>query len=852
MRSPARHLAFVTVALLLLWVGTNSPPGPSPKNTGKKLPEPNDWFLIQRAWPHADIPQAAWRAARDQAQALQNQALPDAGTWQPAGPTNVGGRIADVCAHPTEPTTCYAGAAAGGVFKTTDGGLSWFPTFDDQATLSIGSIAIDPVDPEVVYVGTGEPNGGGGSVTYGGTGVYKSENGGVTWNAAGLEETRAIGRVRVAPSDPSRIYVAALGALFSTGPDRGVYRSTDAGSSWDRVLASTDSTGAVDIAVHPQNPDIVYAALWERIRRPHYRHYGGPSSGVYRSTDGGDSWEELTAGLPAGPVGRIGLALSPSDPDILYAIYADPDPGAFLGVFRSDNGGDTFVQTQDGALGGVYATYGWWFGNIRVHPTDPNLVFVLGLDFYRSTNGGQSWQNAGSSMHVDHHGLDFAAGGSLIYEGNDGGMYLSANGGTAWNKLPNLPLTQFYTVEVDHQFPERRYGGTQDNGTNRTLTGGLDDWQHILGGDGFHCQVDPTNNNYVYAEWQWGGLNRSVNGGASFSFAGSGLFGRTNWSMPVMLDPHDPTRLYAGTDRVFRSTNRAQSWSAISPDLTDGDGGGNAPFGTVTTVAASPVDADVLWAGTDDGNVWVSTVGGAQWTQVDGALPDRWITRVVPDPVAAQTAYVTISGFRWDEPLPHVFRTTDAGQTWMAIAANLPEAPVNDLVIDPAQPATLIVATDFGVYATTNLGSSWAPLGIGLPNVVVTDLELHVPSRTLVAATFGRSMWTYDLDATAAVATPPSSSTAHFARLRRIYPNPLAAGPLGIDIDAPADQPVTVKVYTVGGRAVANLTPAGVTGRRTLRWDGRDAAGRRLAAGVYLVNLRGAGVNQTRRLHVIH
>src|SRR5688572_16722267 len=430
---------------------------------------PSDWFLRQRAWPQQDIDPAARLAAYEQARALQSMARGGpSGLWDPVGPTNVGGRIADLVCHPTNLNIIYAGSASGGVFKTTDAGATWIPLFDDESTLSIGSVAIDPSNPETIWVGTGEPNGGGGSVTYGGTGVFRSTNGGTTWTNMGLAATRYIGRVLVDPQDGNTVFVAALGSQWSPDSDRGVYRTTDAGSSWQRVLASTDSTGAVDLAIHPTNPNIVYAALWERSRAAHFLDYGGPTSGIFRSTNGGDTWNELTTGLPSGDRGRIGITLCESAPATLYAIYAESNPGAFEGVFKSTNGGDSWVQTNDSALASMYSTFGWWFGNIRVAPNDPNRVYALGLDFYRTTNGGSSWSFAGGSMHVDHHALDFAAD-ARIYEGNDGGVYRSTTG-TSWTKLPNLPVNQFYAVEVNEQNPAQRYGGLQDNGTHRTLS----------------------------------------------------------------------------------------------------------------------------------------------------------------------------------------------------------------------------------------------------------------------------------------------------------------------------------------------------------------------------------------------
>jgi photosystem II stability/assembly factor-like uncharacterized protein len=851
------------LALILVAVGPEPLPTPSSPplapSSDRDAEErearrfPNDWFLLQRAWPHDDIRQASRLAAWQAARALQDAADAPAAraSWTFAGPTNVGGRIADVACHPVSSSVCWVGAAEGGVLKTTDGGTTWIPQMDFESSLSIGDLAVDPTNPDILYVGTGEPNGGGGSVTYGGTGVFKSTDGGSTWTNVGLPDSRYIGRVVVDPSNPSRVFVAVVGSLFSKNAERGVYRSTDAGANWSHVLALNDSTGAVDVVVHPTNSNLVYAATWERTRRPDNIYYGGDGCGIYRSLNGGDTWTELTSGLPTGPtVGRIGLAIAPSSPDILYAIYAEADPGAFMGLYKTTNGGTSWTRTTDAALSDVYASYGWWFGQVRVSPSNPNTVFAVGYDLYRSTNGGGSWSNVGLSMHVDHHGLDFAPSGA-IYEGNDGGMYKSTNGGTSWAMLPNLPVTQFYAIDVDQSLPQRLYGGAQDNGTSRTLTGALDDWGFLLGGDGFTPLVDPVNNAYVYAEFQYGGLYRSTNGGSTFLPAG-GISGRINWSMPVVFDPSNPATVYCASERVYRSTNRAASFSAISPDLSNGPGGGNRVFGTVTTIAVAPTNSAVIWAGTDDSNVWVTTNSGTSWTEVSAALPARWVTRVAVDPTAANVSYVTISGFRWDEPLPHVFRSTSWGATWSDISANLPEAPVNDLVVDPQSTSTLYVATDFGVYRSTDVGGSWSAFGSGLPNVVVSDLRLHAPTHTLVAGTYGRSMWKLDLTQATAAPVWAALGAEGGPQLHAVAPNPASAGPVAIRFTLPREADVSLRIVDVAGRVVATVAE----GRRgagdtTLRWDRRDASGAPAVAGVYFVRLEADGVVRTTKLTLV-
>jgi photosystem II stability/assembly factor-like uncharacterized protein len=713
--------------------------------------EPNRWFHAERAYPFGTIPRDLWRAAQAEAAAMRQLAPPGTASWTPRGPTNVGGRITDIAVHPLDEDIVYVGAAEGGVLRSTDGGSNWTPLFDEQPMLSIGAIAIDPNDPNVIYAGTGEVNPGGGSVAYGGAGLFRSDDAGDTWQFIGLEDSGSIGRIRIDPTDPDRIFVAVMGYLWETGPDRGVYRTTDGGDTWQRVHFVDDETGCVDLIMRPDDPDVLYAATWERLRQPEFYDYGGPGCAVYRSLNGGDTWTLVGGGLPAPSAngGRIGLSLCVAQPDVMNVVYADRI-GFFDGLYRSTNGGFTWSQTNDGDLSGAFASYGWWFGNVRTHPIDPDVIFLLGLNFYRSSNGGSSYQEVSDGMHVDHHGLEFGPGPSpVIYEGNDGGVYRSTNGGSEWNKLPDLPVTQAYRIALDASNPNALYLGAQDNGTQRTLTGDLDHWEHIFGGDGFQPLVHPENPDLIWALSQYGGLGHSSNGGNSFSGASSGIGGpdRHNWNSPLIQDPTDPDRRYFGTNILYRSVTTT-SWEAISPDLTGGEHAGNngQVNGTLTTAAVSPLDGDVIWTGSDDGVVHVTENGGDTWLDVSAMLPVRWITSVRADPFALETAYVTISGFRWSEPLQHVFMTTDLGQTWEPIAGNLPEAPVNDLLADPARPGRLFVGTDVGAYETRDGGAAWMPLGTGLPNVVVSSLALDAANEELFAGTYGRSVFSIDIE----------------------------------------------------------------------------------------------------------
>jgi photosystem II stability/assembly factor-like uncharacterized protein len=812
---------------------------------------PNPWFYLERAYPQGKIPREEWHRAQLEARAMREaeirkeEQLIMSTSWVAVGPTNIGGRITDIAVDPTEDDIVYAGAAEGGVLRSMDAGATWTPLFDDQSTLSIGTLAIDPADPTVIYAGTGEVNPGGGSVAYGGTGVFVSKNRGDTWASIGLENTGSVGRIRIDPLDPDRIFVAAMGHLWETGPDRGIYRTTDGGETWERVLFISDSTGCVDLIMRPDNPEVLFAAMWERIRRPEHYRYGGATCGIYKTTDGGGSWSLVEGGLPApaSDIGRIGLSLCTSQPDVMHAIYAD-DIGYFHSLYRSTDGGATWSRTNDGALESVFASYGWWFGNVRTHPINPDIIYVLGLDFWRSTNGGASYHDATGGMHVDHHGLDFGCGANpVIYEGNDGGVYVSSNTGSIWTKLYDLPVTQVYRVALDPNNANALYGGTQDNGTVRTLTGGTGDWEVIFWGDGFQALVHPLDSDKIWAQYQYGNVYYSDDGGYGWYTATGGISGsdRNNWNSPLIQDPTDNNQRYFGTNRLYQSTT-ATDWTVMSPDLTGGphlDRPGQVR-GTLTTLAVSPLDGDVIWTGSDDGHVHVTTNGGSAWNDVSAGLPDRWITSVRSDPFSRETAYVTISGFRWAEPLPHVYRTTDLGNSWTAIASGLPEAPVNDFLADPADSGRYYVATDVGVYQSIDAGATWSMLGSDLPNVVVNSLAFNPTDRVLYAGTYGRSFFSYDVGSLAAVRDLVPESSASIGRMLAPHPNP-AKGATRIAWEISKRAPVRIEVYSVAGRLVWETEVEASAGPGSIRWDGVDTIGRDIAPGTYFVRVNAGG-----------
>jgi photosystem II stability/assembly factor-like uncharacterized protein len=588
------------------------------------------------------------------------------------------------------------------------------------------------------------------------------------------------------------------------------------------------------VVIDPEHPDTLYAAMWERIRRPNRRSYGGATSGIYRSYDGGETWQELTGGLPSLPAdkGRIGIDLCASSPEVIYAVYADK-VGYFKGIYRSSDHGDSWVKKDNGIDQYAFASYGWWFGRIKVDPGDPDIAYLIAFGLHRTLNGGNQWQEIWDwNVHVDQHVLAIDPDNhSILYLGNDGGFYKSVSMGNSWSRNPSLPITQFYTVEVAEQNPQKIFAGAQDNGTVRTVNGSLNNWQEVLGGDGMTVLVDPVNNNYAYAEFQYGGLRRSTNGGSSFITAMSGINAsdRFNWHAPYTLDPSNPATLYFGTHRLYRSEDHAVSWAPVSGDLTNGDEPGNLAYNTLTTVSVSPLNGNVIYTGSDDGNVYCSVDGALTWVKRSENLPDRWVTCVTADPLMESRVYVTFSGYRWGEYLSHVYRSDDYGETWQDIASGLPELPVNKLVVDPSDTGYLYLATDAGVYYSENDGLSWSPLSNGMPLVVVTDLRLHNPSRTLYAATYGRGVYSLDLD----VLTASKEDVSRDEISVQCFPNPFSEN-LTIQWKGLQGEGA-VFIKNMKGVTVAKLYSGKWSKTDHLIWDGRGYNGQKQPAGTYLV-----------------
>lgn len=791
---------YVISALLILGVSfvifkfdSIKPNVGSQEGTSKKVQlAPGEYMAYQRMYPYDEIKQENYLQAVEQANLFRDASVFWDYLWEFAGPTNIGGRITDIEMHPDSPETIYLGAATGGVWKSTNNGASWEYKFEGVDLISIGDIAIDPNNEDVIYAGTGEANSS--SFSFLGNGIYKSNDAGESWEHSGLELSAYIGRIIVDYNNSNRVYVAVCGNLFTPSEERGIYRSLDAGENWSRILFVNDTVAAIDLVQHPVNPDILYAAMWERTRGLEYRHSFGEGTGIWKSVDGGDTWTEMTVGLPSGNIGRPGLAISKSNPNVLYVFY--DLPYSQVGVYKTQDGGDSWTQTNDGQLGGMNSSFGWYFGQVRVHPQDENMVWVMGVQTFRTSNGGDSWQeNTGWPVHVDNHAMYFDETSNRILLGNDGGLYSTINNGGSWAKINNLPFTQFYAIDIDYQNPDRLVGGTQDNNTIMTNTGGLDDWSPILGGDGMYCLIDHSNPDIVYAEYQWGNLYKSTNGGNDMEYIGWAWNNdRVNWSAPLAMDPVNPNILYFGTYRVYKSINGGLSWSDVSGDITKGI---NQYFHTITTIAVSPINNNIVIAGTGDGLIHISTDAGASWENITNGIPDRWVTHVVADPIDENTIYATISGFRWDEQLPHVYKSTNLGQTWQNISSDLPELPVNDIVLDPAVSGNIYIGTDAGVFFTNNSGQEWFMLSNGLPNVAVTAMKIHHPSRSLVIGTYGVSMYRLNLDDIVSVDNGLSSQSDDI----KVFPNPFSNN---ISFKGNIQKDMIIKVYNTAGILILN------------------------------------------------
>lgn len=694
--------------------------------------------------------------------------------WRQIGPASQGGRVTDIEALPSRPSTIYVGTASGGVFKSVNHGTTWASVFDEQATLSIGDIAVSRSHPDHVWVGTGEANNRNSSPW--GEGVYRSTDGGVTWQLMGLEETRHIGKVLIHPTNPNVVWVGALGHLFGPNRERGIYKTEDGGASWDKVFEIDENTGVVDMEMDPSDPATIYAAAYQRQRRAYGFNGGGPGGGLYKSSDGGESWTELTNGLPEGNKGRIGIDVSQENPNIVMAIVEAEDGG----IFRSEDRGESWTKVN------ALNPRPMYYSAMYMDPNDDEHVYVLGTYMHRSRDGGQTFEQVefdepgsyGIGVHVDNHTLWIdPADSDHVMLGNDGGVYFSFDGGDRWTMANNLPIGQFYDIAFDMAEPYNVYGGLQDNqsvygpSTTRSIKGILNQhWVVSDFGDGMVQAADPEDARYVYTSSQGGALIRHDPRTGDrkvikpFPTDTAETY-RYYWTAPFTLSPHDPATIHLGGNRLFTTRNRGMSWTA-SPDLTrqlDPDSipimgvlsdsttlsrnDGVSGYGHITKISESPVVPDVLWVGTDDGLVQVSLDGGRNWNEVGENVPGldapMFVGHVEASSAAADRAYVAFDG-HWDDDYdPHLFVTDDLGQSWRRVTNGL-EGSVRVIREHPDNEDALFAGTDEGVFFSLDRGSSWTRLNNNMPRVPIHDLEIHPRDNDLIAGTHGRSIWILD------------------------------------------------------------------------------------------------------------
>ncbi len=688
------------------------------------------------------------------------------------GPAVTSGRVADIAVAPSDPSTYYVAAASGGVWKTVNSGVTWTPVFDGEGSYSIGCLAIDPNNPSVVWVGTGENNGQR-SVSYG-DGVYKSEDGGKSWQNVGLKTSEHIGRIRIDPRDSRVVYVAAQGPLWSAGGERGLYKTTDGGKTWKAILTISENTGVADLEMDPGNPDLLIASAHQRRRHVWTQIGGGPESALYRSTDAGTTWKKIESGLPKEEMGRIGLAIAPSDPDTVYAIVEAANKAG--GLFRSTDRGVTWEKRGDHVTSGLYYT------RITVDPKDSERLYSMDVFLKVSDDGGKTFRNLGeSSKHVDNHVIWIDPADTRHYRvGCDGGVYESFDRGASWEFKANLPITQFYRIALDEAAPIYNvYGGTQDNdtlgGPSRTATvHGIpnSDWSVTVSGDGFQPRVDPKDPNVVYSESQYGGLTRLDRKNGDLlpiqPMAGKGEDPlRWNWDSPLLISPHAHTRLYFAAQRVFRSDDRGETWKPVSPDLTRqidrnklpvmgkvwpvdavGKNASTSFYGNIVALSESPGQEGLLYVGTDDGLVQVSEDGGLHWRRIDrfpGVPENTYVARLEPSPSDPSTVYAGFDNHKMGDFRPYLLKSTDRGRTWTSIAGDLPaRGSVYAVLEDPGDRGLLFCGTEFGLFFSKDAGVHWVPLKGGFPTIAVRDLAIQIRENDLVVATFGRGIYVLD------------------------------------------------------------------------------------------------------------
>ncbi|MCA1756363.1 MAG: hypothetical protein LC649_02765, partial [Bacteroidales bacterium] len=738
------------------------------------------WVFAQNSATPAEIRLKSW----EDHQALKEKSPFKDMKWRAVGPEFSGGRIEAIASHPDEPYTLYVGAGSGNLWKSVNNGTTWEPIFDNESTFAIGCVTIAPSDPKTIWVGTGEVLMARSS--YAGTGVFKSTDGGNSWQNMGLNDSHHVPRIVIDPENPDIVYAASLGRNYGHNPERGVFKTVDGGKSWEKVFYISEKVGIVELLMDPSDNKTLYAVAWERDRKAWKDVSRGEGSGLYKSTDAGATWKRLTTGLPTGEyVGRFGLAVAPSDPNIIYALLdnQEPPPAGTRNqgrgeVYRSDDKGETWKKMHSDR---VPTSIGWDFCLIRVSPDNPDEIFVLGFKLLHSTDAGKTFMEVGETivhllphdirvMHVDMHEMWIDPNNpDRLLLGNDGGLYISYDRGKTWMHHNNFPIAEVYAVWVDMDEPYNIYIGTQDNAAlygpgnhnveERLTVYGVDDpWKNVYldrwgGGDSYFTYRDPLDNDIMYYEHQFGALRRkNMKTGETKDIRPTAKEGepplRYNWMSPYFISEYDLVTLYYAANKLFKSTDRGDSWTCISPDLTTTPGPekqGNVPYGTITMLSESPLQQGLIYAGTDDGNVQVTKDDGKSWMLVNKGLPGKWVSRVIASRHEPATVYVSMTGYREDDFSNYLYMSEDFGASWKSISGNMPAEGINVIREDPRNKNILYAGTELGVYVTLDRGTTWHSLCNNLPTTPVHDMVIHPREYELVIGTHGRSCFVLDV-----------------------------------------------------------------------------------------------------------
>ncbi len=787
------YIAFLFF-IQITFTNCTSHPAKDAQQKVSKLEEkgyPNDQFFLQRMNPDGSFDFNAYEKGLHQIKGNLEERGDEPGfdlEWTTQGPANIGARINTVAVHPQNEDIMYIGFSHGGAWKTTDGGANWIPIFDEQIFPSIADIELDPNNPDIVYIGTGDQNIP--HTAFIGDGIYKSEDAGMSWEHLGLTETRIISKIIIDPTDTEVIYVSTMGIPMLMNEQRGLYKTTDGGENWEQVLFISEQAGVIDMVMDPFDNQTIYASGWDRHRTNKISIVSGPAARIFKTTDGGENWTMLEGGLPnLSDGGRTGLAISQQTPGLVYSMFVGngSDHGHQLyGIYRSEDGGNNWEQIPDDDLpGNTLGGFGWYFGKIRVHPEIDDMLFLLGVDLWQGING--TWERMTPqwwfySVHADKHDLIFTHTQSILL-GTDGGLYKTPDLGETWSDLENIPTTQFYRVAYNPHTPDLYYGGAQDNGTTGGNAGGITDWPRIFGGDGFQAVFHPTKPDVFYVETQRGNISVTDDGGNEWFGADDGINGDDdrNWDMPYMMSHHNSDRLIAGTDRIYISeAGTIPEFFPFSENLTEFDDTTTTRNHNISTLHESPIDENLVYAGTADGKVWrTDAVFDAEWNDISAGLPDRYVTEIKASPTNVDWVYVTHSGYKDNEFIPRVHASKDRGETWADISGDLPDLAVNDIYVLPGhQDSVLFIANDGGVYATINSGQNWQRLGTNMPIIPVYDLEWNVEHNEIFAGTFARSIMSYPLDSLL-FGMPPDTSTSvddlFISKLDlKIFPNPAA------------------------------------------------------------------------------